>query len=217
MSYNDTVGTNRRAGARPTRRFARAGIAAIVGGLALIPLSMVSDATVGADEGMRFALFGLAVAALLLALAAAVAGAYGKFAPEFGAVRKAVTALYALDLGLLGLVMGGYGLSVWTFESGPFGVVPDVLWVGMFILASLFGLALWRTSASRRTAVLFAALLPVIFGGLFLMQRFAPAVAESNLSGLLFGIPMGLAFVSLGLDLRASDRDRVAADPATTA
>lgn len=204
MVHNETIQAERRAGTGS--RAAIAGLAGIIGGLALIPLSMISDTTLGPEGSLVFTVFNLGIAVLFFLLATAVAGAYVRFGGEFGVVRKAITALYALDLTLLGAFMLTYGLG---FEIA---FLPDVTWVGVFLIGSLFGLALFGTSARRRTAALFAAVFPVVLGGMIVVETMFPTLAELAVVGLIFGLPMGLAFLSLGIDLRSTETDAVAVD-----
>lgn len=210
MVHNETIGAERRVHDGPSRA-AIAGLAGIIGGLAMIPLSMLSDTTFGPEGSLGFTVFNLGIAVLFLLLATAVAGAYVRFVDELGTVRKAVAAVYALDLGLLGALMVTYALDVEP------AFVADVVWIGMFVLGSLFGLALWGTSTRRRTAALFAAVFPVVLGGMIVVETMFPALADLAVVGLIFGLPLGLAFVSVGLDLRSTKTETVAVDGVSTA
>ena len=204
MVHNETIDTERRVGARPTGRTALAGLAGIVGGAALVSLSLIPESLTGAEGSVGYVVSTAVTAAVLGLFAIAVVGAHRRYGREYGLLSAAVAGLFAFTLAFLGLGELLYALNVDAFTTGVLASVGDFVWLGMLVSATLFGVALWRTSATRRTAALFAVGFPAMIAVAIIVETVAPGLEDAWYIGAIFGVPIGLAFVSLGLDLRSA-------------
>jgi hypothetical protein len=178
----------------PTR-YRRSSLAALTGGLINLVIAFTGP-TANANAGT--AVFWVGMFAQALATGLMLAGLYGlhrRYREQYGRVGLALAGLFGIALAWLTMAMAvtgtatllGVGDTVHAIEGSWFFV--NLL--GMLV-ASSYGIALWRTDIRRGPAITMTATTPL---GVAIIVVLGATVGDI---GLAFWLPLGLAWVAVG-------------------
>ena len=180
----------------------RPGYAALLGGIINITIAFTGP-TANTNEGTT--IFWVGMFAQALATGLMLYGLYGlhrRYREQYGRVGLALAGLFGIVLAWLTAAMAITGAATLLGVADTVQAIEGswffVNLVSMLI-ASLYGIALWRTDILRSTAIAMAATTPL---GIALIVVLSATVGNI---GLVFWVPLGVAFGVAGY---AMVRDR---------
>lgn len=189
-----------------TERVRIAGLAAIAGG-ALYALSYLeSNHPTTSRGGSLYALIALVAVTSYALLTVGLWGTHVRYGDQYGRVGTAL--VYLMNLTFVTMIIGSV-LNVLApdlvdpNQEGATlgGTIWGLAMFGTLILATGYGIVLWRAAVSRLGAGLLISNLPLFVGGLVALSSLAD-VLGFNPAWLAFGVPLGVAWIVLGKQLR---------------
>ncbi|MFC6990941.1 hypothetical protein ACFQH3_03585 [Haladaptatus sp. GCM10025707] len=190
-----------------TDRVRIAALAAIVGGVLYALTYLENTIPAISPGGSLYWLLGLVAITAYGLIAVGLWAVHSRFSQQYGRVGTALVYLITLTLAtmIVGSAMNVLAPTLVdpTQEGATLG---GTIWgLAMFatlILATGYGIVLWRAGVSRLGAGLLVVNLPLFIGGLVALSALGTVIGI-DLAWLAFGAPFGAAWVALGAQLRA--------------